>query len=47
MWLLKGKTMKEISTYFFRSGFKKRLILNFLCLPALIVHDFGLGNKGN
>ena len=24
-----------------------RLILNFLCLLALIIHELGLGNKGN
>ena len=26
MWLLQGKTVKEISTYFFRPGFKKTIV---------------------
>ena len=26
---------------------KPRLILNFLCFLALIIHELGLGDKGN
>ena len=31
----------------FRYVFQPRLILNFLCLLALIIHELGLGDKGN